>query len=116
MSSGKIYRLKRLADGFAFNPVSKVFVIAFVLDMIYELIVLRLVYPGEALLITSLLALGLYLLIRGPVSWIAQPCFAADESPKNRDLMPDTKVLRQGGRTHAGSFTSVDFSCMNCQF
>lgn len=54
------------------RDVGKIFVIAVVLDVIYQLIVLRWVYPGETLLVAAILALLPYLLIRGLVTRIAR--------------------------------------------
>jgi hypothetical protein len=55
-----------LRDGW--KSISKVFIIAAVLDLIYQLIVLRWFYPGETLLVAVLLALIPYVLVRGPVN------------------------------------------------
>ncbi|HEV7398255.1 MAG TPA: hypothetical protein VGN86_17215 [Pyrinomonadaceae bacterium] len=52
------------------KSVSKIFVLAVVLDVIYQLIVLRWVYPFETLLVAALLAFVPYLLLRGPVNRI----------------------------------------------
>ena len=50
------------------KDVGKVFAAAFALDVVYELIVYRWVYPGQALLVAFVLAILPYLLIRGPVT------------------------------------------------
>lgn len=52
--------------------VSKVFIIAAVMDVIYQYLVFRWFYPGEALTVAFVLAFIPYLLIRGPVNRIAQ--------------------------------------------
>jgi hypothetical protein len=52
--------------------VGKVFILAIVLDVIYQIIVHRWVYPGEAILVAVILAILPYLLIRGPVNRIAR--------------------------------------------
>lgn len=57
-----------LRDGW--KSISKVFIIAAVLDLIYQLIVLRWFYPLETLLVAVLLALVPYLLVRGAVNRI----------------------------------------------
>jgi hypothetical protein len=54
------------------KSISKVFTIAVVLDLIYQLIVLRWFYPVETLLIAVLLALVPYILFRGPVNRLAR--------------------------------------------
>ena len=50
------------------KSVARVFVLAIVMDVIYQVIVLKWVYPFELLLIAILLAVVPYLLIRGPVN------------------------------------------------
>jgi hypothetical protein len=57
-----------LRDGW--KSISKVFIIAAVLDVIYQIIVLRWFYPFETLLVAVFLALVPYLLVRGPVNRI----------------------------------------------
>ena len=45
--------------------MGKVFIVAIVLDLIYELIVYRWVYPGQAVIVATVLAIVPYLLILG---------------------------------------------------
>ncbi len=52
--------------------VSRVIVFAFVMDAIYQVIVLHRFYLGEALVTVFVLAVLPYLLIRGPVDRIAR--------------------------------------------
>ena len=52
--------------------VGKVFIVAVILDLAYEAIVYRWVYPGQALIVAAVLAFIPYLLIRGPVTRIAR--------------------------------------------
>jgi hypothetical protein len=55
------------------KSVGKVFILAIVLDVVYQLIEHRwIVYPGEAVLVAIILAILPYLLIRGPVNRIAR--------------------------------------------
>ena len=54
----------------AWKDVGKVFVAAIVLDVAYELIVHRWIYPGQALIVAVSLAVIPYLLVRGPVTRI----------------------------------------------
>src|SRR5438093_11485921 len=51
---------------------SKFFVMAIVIDGIYQFIVCRWFYPGEAIITALILAFVPYLLIRGPVNRIAR--------------------------------------------
>ena len=50
------------------KSVARVFFLAIIMDVIYQVIVLNWVYPGEVLLIAILLAVVPYLLLRGPVN------------------------------------------------
>ncbi len=52
--------------------VSRVIVFAFVMDAIYQYLVLRTFYPVEALVTVFVLAVLPYLVIRGPVDRIAR--------------------------------------------
>lgn len=54
------------------RAVAKVFVVAVIIDVVFQFIVFRWFYPGEALIVAFLLAFVPYLLIRGPVNRIAQ--------------------------------------------
>ena len=65
-----VNRRDMLRDGW--KSVGKVFVIAIIIDLVYQLIVIRWFYPGEALLVAAILAFIPYLVIRGPVNRIAR--------------------------------------------
>ena len=52
----------------------RVFILALVMDAIYQFIVLRWFYPGEAVITALILAFVPYLLIRGPVNRLARLC------------------------------------------
>ncbi len=54
----------------AWKDVGKVFIMAFVLDVIYQLIAHRWVYPGQAVIVAVILAIIPYLLVRGPATRI----------------------------------------------
>ncbi len=54
------------------KDVGKVFIVAILLDVMYDLIVYRWVYPGQALIVAAVLAFVPYLMIRGPVTRIAR--------------------------------------------
>jgi hypothetical protein len=53
------------------KDVGRLFLIAMTLDVIYQLVVIRWVYPGETLLVAAILALLPYFLVRGPVNRLA---------------------------------------------
>jgi hypothetical protein len=54
------------------KATARVFVLAVVIDAIYQFVQLRWFYPTEALIVAIVLALVPYLLIRGPVGRIAR--------------------------------------------
>ena len=62
-------RRQMLADGW--KQVGKIFVLAVVLDVVYQLIVQRFVFPFEVLVVAFILAIVPYLIVRGPVNRIA---------------------------------------------
>ena len=64
------HRSDMLKDGW--KQVGKVFVLAIVLDTVYQIIVGRFVYPGEVIIVAFLLAIVPYLLLRGLVTRIAR--------------------------------------------
>lgn len=59
-------RVALLRDGW--RAVARVFVLAIVMDVIYQLIVRRWIYPGETLMVAIALAVVPYLLLRGPIN------------------------------------------------
>jgi hypothetical protein len=54
------------------KAVSKVFIMAMIIDVIYQVIVFKRFYPVEAILTSVLLALVPYLLLRGPINRITR--------------------------------------------
>ena len=66
------------------NDVGKVFLLATILDVVYQLIVLRGVYVQELLTTAVTLAIVPYVLLPGPISRIARVVFAARPSVKQR--------------------------------
>jgi hypothetical protein len=64
------HRASFLREGL--KKVSRVIIFALVMDAIYQFIVLRRFYPGEALVIAFVVAVLPYLLIRGPAARIAR--------------------------------------------
>jgi len=54
------------------KSVGKIFIIAIIIDLVYQLIVFQWFYPGEAILVAVIPAFVPYLLIRGPVNRIAR--------------------------------------------
>jgi hypothetical protein len=70
-----------LREGWA--AIARVFFLAMIMDIIYQLIVQRWVYPGEVVIVAFLLAIVPYLLIRGPVTRLARRRWGA---PLSRPL------------------------------
>ena len=52
--------------------ISKIFILAVILDVIYQLKVTHWVYPGETLTVAILLAIVPYLLLRGPINHLVR--------------------------------------------
>ena len=63
-------RVDMIEDGW--KSVGKIFILAAVLDVIYQIIVLRFVYPGEVIIVAFLLAIVPYLILRGLVTRLAR--------------------------------------------
>jgi hypothetical protein len=63
-----VHRRELLRD--TWKDVAKVFVAAVVIDLVYEVIVFRWVYPLQSLIVAAILALLPYLLIRGAFTGI----------------------------------------------
>jgi hypothetical protein len=59
-------RAEMVKDGW--KSVGKVFVLALVLDVVYQIGVMRFVYPGEAVITAVILAIVPYLTLRGLVT------------------------------------------------
>ena len=68
--SGPVQRKELLKEGW--KAVGKVFIIAIVIDAVYQVIALRWIYPLEALIVAAVLAIVPYLLFRGLVNRIAR--------------------------------------------
>ena len=66
----RAHRRDILRDGW--KDVGRVFIIAFVIDCIYLVIVFRWLYPAQALIVAVILAILPYLIVRGVVNRIAR--------------------------------------------
>jgi hypothetical protein len=60
------HRIDMLKDGW--KSVGKVFMLAMVLDVVFQVIALKTVYPGEVVIVAFLLAIVPYLIVRGLVT------------------------------------------------
>jgi hypothetical protein len=60
------HRREMMQNGW--KSVGKIFILAVVLDAVYQLMVIRWFYPGETLAVAFILAIIPYLALRGPVN------------------------------------------------
>jgi hypothetical protein len=67
--TGRARRIDRIKDGW--KSVSKVIIVALVLDIAYQTIVLRFVYPAEAIIVAFIVVIAPYLILRGLVTRFA---------------------------------------------
>lgn len=75
-------RRSHLREGF--KAVARVFAFAVVMDLIYQIAILRWFYPLEALIVAFALAFLPYILLRGPVNRIARFLKRPPEAPGRR--------------------------------
>jgi hypothetical protein len=75
--SDPIHRRDLLHEGW--RDVGKVFVVAVIIDLVYQIIELRWFYPEEAMIVAATLALIPYLLLRGPANRMARRWQDAEE-------------------------------------
>jgi hypothetical protein len=64
------HRADLLKDGW--KGIGKVFIIALILDVAYQIMVLKFVYPGEAIYVAFVLAILPYLILRGLTTRLAR--------------------------------------------
>jgi hypothetical protein len=83
------HRRELLRQGW--KDVGKVFVLATILDVVYQLIVHRGVHSLELLITAVILAIIPYLLVRGPISRIAKMVFDARSATQQK---PSNKISR----------------------
>jgi hypothetical protein len=74
-------RVGMLKDGW--KSVGRVFILALVLDAVYQIIVMRFVYPGEMIIVAFVLAIVPYLIVRGLVTRLARKKKATPIQPAN---------------------------------
>jgi len=68
-------RSEMIKDGW--KSVGRLFIFALVLDVVFQIIELRFVYPGEAIIVAFVLAIVPYLFLRGMVTRLVQKIYAA---------------------------------------
>ena len=74
-------RSRRLSEGLV--SISRIILLGFAMDVIYQWRVLGTFYPGEAVVITLILAVIPYLIMRGPIERIALWWFARHPQSKS---------------------------------
>ena len=79
-------RVDMLKNGW--KSVGRVFILALALDVVYQIIVLRFVYPGEAIIVAFILAIAPYLILRGLVTRLARTKKAPPIQPANAPVRP----------------------------
>lgn len=79
-------RKKLIVD--CWKSVGKIFILAFVLDCIYQIIELRWIYIVDAIAIAFLLAIIPYVIVRGPVNRIATVRRAPHPLPSAQSEQP----------------------------
>jgi hypothetical protein len=52
--------------------VGKIFILAVILDFVYQIKVNHWIYPGETLIVATVLAIAPYLILRGPINRLVQ--------------------------------------------
>ncbi len=77
--TNSVQRKELLLHGW--REVAKIFILALVLDIVYELIVFRRIYPIRPLLVATLIALVPYPLIRGLASRIVRKWRRSRQKP-----------------------------------
>jgi len=80
------HRKEMLKDGW--HGVGRVFILAVILDAIYQAYVLHFFYVGEAIIVAIILAIVPYLVLRGIVTRIARRWLAPPDAPSV--LPPDS--------------------------
>jgi hypothetical protein len=70
MLSTPEHRKALVKDGW--KSVGKIFILAIILDVVYQLKVHSTVYPGEVLIVAFVLAIVPYLVLRGPINRVVR--------------------------------------------
>jgi hypothetical protein len=77
--SDPAHRDYMLKDGW--KGVGKVFILALILDVVYQIIVIHFVYPGEAIIVAIILAILPYLILRGLMTRFARSSKSVAQRP-----------------------------------
>src|SRR5580692_4566463 len=77
-------RKNMIRDGW--KSVGRVFILALLLDVVYQIIVLHFVYVGEAIIVAFVLAILPYLILRGLVTRLARRDYARRQHDRQTPL------------------------------
>ena len=70
-TTDSVHRRELIRHGW--KDVGRLFVAAVIIDLVYEIIVFRWIYPVQALIVAATLALPTYFLLRGLANRLARP-------------------------------------------
>ena len=84
--SNRDERRRLIAEGW--KVVGKIFVLAVILDLIYQIVVFRWIYPIETLDVAIILAVLPYALLRGPFNRIARLWIRHDTASGTQSTRP----------------------------
>jgi hypothetical protein len=78
-------RAEMIKEGW--SKIGRVFILAFLLDVVYQIIVLRFVYVGEAVIVSFVLAIVPFLILRGLVTRLARLKNAVSTHPVDAPIL-----------------------------
>ena len=89
-------RADMLKDGW--KSVGRIFILALVLDAVYQIIVIRFIYPGEMIIVAFVLAIVPYLILRGLVTRVARakkasPTALQKAAGDEKTIVPQKKAV-----------------------
>jgi hypothetical protein len=87
------YRKELVKEGW--KSVGKIFILAIILDVVYQFKVHSTVYPGEMLIVAFALAIAPYLALRGPINRIVRTVSARNH--QDLDVAKVTDASRRQG-------------------
>jgi hypothetical protein len=92
------HRRELLKDGW--KRVGKIFILAVILDIVYQVKVQSTVYPGETLIVALTLALLPYLALRGPINRLLRH-WKKPTTGKSVPVRPEAGAVAGGEGEHA---------------
>ena len=77
VTTDSVHRRELIRQGW--RDVGRLFAAAVIIDLIYEIVVFRWIYPGQALIVAATLALPAYFLLRGLANRVARRWLNSEE-------------------------------------